>query len=427
MKLAFLCSEYPAISHTFVLREVEALRRLGASITTFSIRRTPSEHLLSAADREAAESTVAILPPSWPRFLRAHLGLALRAPAAYASTLGFALRLGPAGLRGRLWQLFYFAEAVALWSECRRRGIDHIHVHLANAAADLALLATRLGTAAEPQRSWSWSFTMHGPTEFADLGHYRLATKLREASFVICISDFARSQLMAISEPQAWERLEVVHMGIPVEQFSRSVGAPAGVERPSILYIGRLVPEKGQAVLLEALAILAERGEQVDAVLAGEGSLRPALERRAKRLGIGERVTFLGAVGQDRLRELYESASIFCLPSFAEGVPVVLMEAMAMGLPVVSTRIAGIPELVEDEVGGLLVAPGRSDELADRLGELLADPALRERLGAGGREAVLRDFDAERSAEQLYEIFCKRLSAPEPRAAPSPRVAKVGA
>jgi glycosyltransferase involved in cell wall biosynthesis len=425
VKIAYLCSEYPAISHTFVLREVEALRRLGAALTTFSIRRTRADRLLSEADRRAAETTVAILPPSWPRLLRVQLGLMLRAPGVYASTLALALRLAPPGLRGRLWQVFYFAEATMLWSACRERGIRHIHVHLANAAADLALLATRIGAAVEPEQPWSWSFTMHGPTEFADLRHYRLAEKLSDASFVVCISDFARSQLMALSDPDDWDRLEVIHVGIPVDQFTRSAPPQPTSRPPSILYIGRLVPEKGQAVLLEAVALLAGRGHNVEVTLAGDGALRGDLEARAERLGIGPQVSFLGAVGQDRLRELYEGASIFCLPSFAEGVPVVLMEAMAMALPVVSTRITGIPELIEDGVGGLLVAPGRPDELADRLETLLSDPALCRDLGAHGREAVLREFDAERSATQLYELFAKRLLGAAPDR--SPQVAKVGA
>lgn len=178
MRLAFVCSEYPAISHTFVLREIEALRRLGISIATFSLRRTPPEKLLSERDREAASTTTAILPPRWGRLLAAHLGLALRAPRAYFGTLAHALGLAPPGLRGRLWQLFYFVEAVVLWRECEQRQIRHLHVHLANAAADVTMLAARLGTRLEPERPWSWSFTMHGPTEFLDQRHYRLAEKL---------------------------------------------------------------------------------------------------------------------------------------------------------------------------------------------------------------------------------------------------------
>ena len=432
MRIAYLCSEYPAVSHTFVLREVNALRRLGAEIATFSIRRTAPGQLLAHADRVAAESTFAILPPRWGRLLAAHLRLLLGSPSAYLAALALALRMAPPGLRGRLWQCFYFVESVVLWSECRRRGVRHIHVHLANAAADIALLAAHIGSASEPERPWSWSLTMHGPTEFSDVRHFRLAEKLRDARFVVCISDYARSQLMALSDPESWGRLHVVHVGIPIEQFTRDAGrraagaeAQAGADAdaetaaaadagwraagPSILCVGRLVPEKGQAVLLEALARLAGRGHRVSLVLAGEGRSRSALERRAERLGVAAQVSFLGAVGQDAIHEMYAGASIFCLPSFAEGVPCVLMEAMAMGLPVVSTRITGIPELIEDGHSGLLVAPGRLDELTDALERLLVDPGLCRELAVNAREQVVRDFNAERSAEQLYALFTKLL------------------
>jgi colanic acid/amylovoran biosynthesis glycosyltransferase len=408
-KIAYLCSEYPAISHTFILREVEALRKLGAEITTFSIRRTPPDRLLADADRAAADTTVAILPPRRLRLLTTHFKVAVRSPRHYLSTLRLALRLAPRGLKGRLWQLFYFIESVVVWSECREREIRHIHVHLANAAADVGLLATHLGSATEPEQAWSWSFTMHGPTEFFDLRHFRLAEKLQSARFVVCISNFARSQLMALSEPGTWDRLHVVHVGIPVGQFTRSrpIAPDPDLE---ILYIGRLVPEKGQAVLLEAVALLKGRGRSVRVTLAGDGQLRGELEWLAGDLGIESQVSFLGAVGQEQLHDLYESAAIFCLPSFAEGVPVVLMEAMAMEVPAISTRIAGIPELIEDGHSGLLVAPGSLVELADSLEELLADPAFRRQLGSQGRAKVMGEFDAERSAKQLYELFSRHLS-----------------
>jgi colanic acid/amylovoran biosynthesis glycosyltransferase len=406
-KLAYVTSAYPAVSHTFILREVEALRRQGAEISTFSIRRTPPDQLLAEADRRADETTTSILPAGWARLLVAHLRCFARGPRGYFSTLRSALHLGPPGPRGRLWQLFYFAEAVILWSECEKRGIRHLHVHLANAAADLALIATRLGNAADPWQPWSWSFTMHGPTEFYDLRHFRLAEKVREARFVVCISDFARSQLMGLSDPDTWDRLHVVHVGVPVGQFTPTGELPAG-QPPTVLYVGRLVPEKGQAVLLEAVARMAAEGQDLSVKLVGEGQLRPQLERMAERLGIADRVLFLGAVGQEQIRALYEEAAIFCLPSFAEGVPVVLMEAMAMELAVVTTRIAGIPELIGDGVDGLLVAPGRADQLAQALSRLIADPELRRRLGADGREKVLREFDTEETAAQLYALFSSR-------------------
>lgn len=292
MKIAYLCSSYPAVSHTFILREVEALRRLGATITTFSIHRTNPDQLLADADRDAFQSTVTILPPRWSRLLGAHIKLAIGRPLAYLSTLALAWRLAPAGPRGRLWQLFYFAESVVLWSECRRRGLRHIHVHLANVAADVALLASHIGSTVEPERPWSWSFTMHGPTEFFDVRHFRLAEKIRHARFVVCISDFARSQLMTLSDPEAWGKLHVVHVGIPIEQFTPlGDGGPVRSDA-EILCIGRLVPEKGQAVLLRAVAALIERGHAVNLTIAGAGQDRPSLERVAERLGIASRVSF---------------------------------------------------------------------------------------------------------------------------------------
>jgi colanic acid/amylovoran biosynthesis glycosyltransferase len=429
LKIAYLCARYPAVSHTFVLREIEALRALGAEIATFSIRRAASDQLLARADRVAFESTYAILPPRWRELLAAHLRLFAGAPGAYLSTLALALSLAPPGLRGRLWQFFYFVESVVLWRECRRRGIRHIHVHMGNVAADVALLTAQIGSATEPRNPWSWSFTLHGPAEFFDVSHFRLAQKLQRARFVVCISDFTRSQLMALSDPEVWDRLHVIHVGIPIEQFTRAPHLENGSaphldnesaphadngSRPEgdaeILFIGRHVPEKGHAVLLEAAALLGERGHKVNVTLAGDGPMRPTLERLAGQLGLASQVSFPGAVGQDEIHAMYASASIFCLPSFAEGVPGVLMEAMAMRLPVVSTRITGVPELIEDGRMGLLVAPGRPDELADAIERLLDDPALSDELGRNAREKVLCDFNMQRSAEQLHALFAQKLS-----------------
>jgi len=252
---------------------------------------------------------------------------------------------------------------------------------------------------------------MHGPTEFSDVSHYRLGEKLRYARFVVCISDYTRSQLMALTSPEIWKRFHVVHIGIPIGQFTRSEEeAERLCGEPMILFIGRQVPEKGQAVLIEATALLFERGHRLTVTLAGEGPSRPMLEQLAQSLGIASHVSFPGAVGQDEIHAMYAQASIFCLPSFAEGVPGVLMEAMAMQLPVVSTAIMGIPELVDDGETGLLVAPGRVDELADALERLLVNQELRNTMSTRAREKVVREFNTERSVEQLRGLFAKYLN-----------------
>ncbi len=256
---------------------------------------------------------------------------------------------------------------------------------------------------------------MHGPFEFSDVSHYRLTEKLRRVRFVVCISDYARSQLMALSSSEAWGRLHVIHVGIPIEQFTRHTAEDPPRSGSAVLFIGRQVAVKGQPVLLEATALLAERGHKVNVILAGEGLLRPTLERIADQLGLASQVSFPGAVGQEDIHDLYASASIFCLPSFAEGVPGVLMEAMAMELPVVSTRITGIPELVDDGHTGLLVTPGRVDQLVEALERLLADPALCRKMGSAARDKVIREFNTESSAEQLYALFAGELSSTSPQ------------
>jgi glycosyltransferase involved in cell wall biosynthesis len=346
--------------------------------------------------------------------LSAHLGLALAHPLTYLWTLGGALASsGPAGLRGRLWQFIYFVEAVVLWNECRRRGIRHLHVHFANVSADVAMLVTAIGNQAESSQRWSWSFTMHGPTEFFDVHRFRLASKVRAAEFVVCISDYARSQLMALGGHKVWEKLHIVHVGIPIDQFTRMGPKVSGAQAPVVLCVGRLVADKGQALLIEALSELHERDAKIAAhlVLAGDGPERSMLESLARDLGIAEHVSFLGSVGQDRTRGLYEAADIFCLPSFAEGVPVVLMEAMALEVPVITTAITGVPELVEDRVSGVLVRPGSVSALTDAIDRLIRDAELGRALAEAGRQKVLDAFDVECSARELRQLFARELGS----------------
>lgn len=251
---------------------------------------------------------------------------------------------------------------------------------------------------------------MHGPTELYDVSRFQLTEKVMRARFVVCISDYTRSQLMTLSPPERWDRLRVLHVGIPIEQFTRSDNGGPPSEEPSILFIGRLVPEKGALILVEATALLAERGHRVHVTIAGAGPACGEIERHAERFGVASQIAFPGAVGQDDIHALYAGASIFCLPSFAEGVPGVLMEAMAMRLPVVTTRITGIAELVEDGHSGLLVSPGRPDELAEALERLLTDPSLRRQFGEHARDKVVREFNTDISARLLRDLFAEELS-----------------
>jgi glycosyltransferase involved in cell wall biosynthesis len=397
---AFACivSRYPAVSHAFIVREVRALRRRGIDVHTFTIRRPGRHELLSAADRDEDARTFAVLPPRPLRLIAAHARALVSHPLRYAGTLAAALRLSPPGARQRLWRLFYFGEAMLVWGECRRRGLRHLHAHFANVGSEVALLAARFGGA-----GWSWSFMMHGSTELFDETPHRLPEKIRRARLVVCNSDFTRAQLMKLVAREQWDKLHVVRCGIDARAFaSRRQRTPGPLQ---VLTVGRLVPGKGHALLLQALYLLRARGVEVEATIVGDGPERDGLEALASELMLQRQVRFAGAVGQDELPVWYERADAFCLPTLAEGLGVVLLEAMAAGLPVVSTRVMGVPEVVGDEATGLLVSPGRADQLADALERLAASPELCERLGRHGRMRVDNEFSLDAATTRLIELF----------------------
>jgi glycosyltransferase involved in cell wall biosynthesis len=395
-RLAYVVAEYPKVSHTFVMREVEALRELGARIDTISIRRTPESGLLSEADRRAAAETYSVLPAPVQTVVRTHLRWALRHPRRYGTTVALALRLGAPGARNRLWQLFYFAEAVLLADELRRRGTGHLHAHFVNVASSVTLLAATL-------LRLPWSFTMHGPLEFDEVEAHAIGDKVRDAEFVACISDFCRAQLMRLVEPEHWDKLQVVHCGVEPERYRAPERAARDVVE--LLSIGRLEPMKGFAVLIEAVAELVRAGEPLRLTIVGDGPQRAALEALAARELPADRFAFTGALGAPEVTRRLAEADVFCLPSFAEGVPVVLMEAMASGLPVIATQIMGIPELVRSGESGLLVPPGRPEPLAAAIRRLARDPALRVAYGEAGRATVEGSFDVRDSARTLQALF----------------------
>jgi glycosyltransferase involved in cell wall biosynthesis len=405
MRIAYLVGEFPRFSHSFIRGEVDGLRARGVTIGMHAIRPAPPDDLLTEDDRRVAAETWTILPPRWGELGAAHVRAATRHPLRYVTTLALALRLSAGGMRNGLWQLFYFVEAVALWDRLRTLDIRHVHVHFANVATAVALLVAQLGG-----RQWSWSFTMHGPTEFDDVTRFALAEKVRRARFVTCISDYCRSQLMKLVEPEQWSKLEVVRCGVDLSAFAPIERDEDG-GRFEVLCVGRLVADKGQHVLITAVDRLRRDGLNVRVVLAGDGPDRAPLEDLVRTLDLGEAVTFAGAVDRLRVRDLYAAADAFCLPSFAEGLPVVLMEAMAAGLPVVTTRIMGIPELVEHGVSGELVPPGNVDALVAALHALTVDPARRRAYGRAGRTKVEADYDVRRSVAAVHDLYVRYLDA----------------
>jgi colanic acid/amylovoran biosynthesis glycosyltransferase len=420
MRIAYLIGHYPAVTHTFILREIQQLRRQGFEIETFSVWRANEQDLLTPVDRAEDARTYALLPPRPVDYLRCHLRSALRAPREYVRTLARALCLSAHGLRERLLGLSWFLEAVVVHRSCERRGIRHVHVHLDGTAPAVGLLVAYLGNGAADRGPWSFSMTVHGSKEFFDVARQGLAPKVAAARFVVCISDFTRSQLMALVDDTHWPRLHVVHCGIDPEHFAPPEAGRPGDGPLRILTVGRLDNMKGVAILVEAVGELRRRGVAVALTVVGDGPQREHLQRLAERNSVGEDVTWAGPVGQDTIRDHYHAADVFCLPSFAEGIPVVLMEAMSTGLPVVANGITGIPELVEDDVSGLLIRPGRTDLLVDALQRLAADAEQRSRMGRAGREKVRTEFETAAVGRRLAELFTDELGpgSAQPRATP---------
>jgi colanic acid/amylovoran biosynthesis glycosyltransferase len=403
VRIAYLVSRYPAISHTFILREVRQLRAMNFDIRVASIN-SPDRHADDMAGEERAElaTTFYVKQAGARAALKAHIAVLADRPAAYFKGLLFAIRLGGTDLGQLVFAVFYFIEAVMIgrWMESNR--LHHLHVHFATAASTVGLITSRIFPI-------GFSFTVHGPDEFYDVTRYRLAEKIAGASFVVCIGYFARSQLMKLSPASQWRKFEIAPLGVDPAIFSpHLISDPAdGFE---IISVGRLVPAKGQQILIAAVDRLVKAGRNLRLRIVGSGPDRKSLELEVARRALCNHVIFEGAVNQDHIRELYGEADAFVLASFAEGVPVVLMEAMAMEIACVATSIAGIPELIRNGVDGLLVAPSDERALAAAIDDLIKDPATRRRLGIAGRKRVIERYNLNDNVARLGCIFTNHLA-----------------
>ena len=395
-RVAFLTSQYPAASHTFIRREVEALRELGWSIDTFSVRRPGADEEVSDADKAEADGTFYLLKQSVGAFLVAHAATLFGRPGRYLTMLKLALGHRAPGARGLFLGLSHFAESVLLARELKKRRTTHLHNHFANSAATVGLLASRL-------LSIRWSFTMHGISETDYPAGLMLGRKIEAAEFVVCVSWFGRAQGMRLVSADHWHKMHVIRCGLPFDRIPKK--SPAVRNTRTIICVGRLSPEKGQAGLLRSFATLRPRHPELRLRLVGDGPDRASLEALAKELGLSDAVVFTGRLPEEDTLAEIAHADLLVLPSFMEGLPIVLMEAMAAGIPVIASRVAGIPELVEDDETGLLFTPSNWDELSSRIDLLLGDEALRTRLVKQARAKVTSEFDTRTSAEQLAKMF----------------------
>jgi glycosyltransferase involved in cell wall biosynthesis len=407
-RLAYLVSRYPTLSMIFVIREVVELRRLGFTIDVVSINDPDrARDALSPLEQQEQSLTHYIKSQGVLGALAAHVQGLLGRPVDWLRCLLRTVAWAGLDLKRFFYQLMYFTEALMVARWMRARGHHHLHVHLGNVAATVGLYVKLYSDC-------GLSMTIHGPDEFYDARGQLLREKAELADFVVCISHFARSQMMLVSDPVHWDKFVVCRLGVDIDAFPPRAGEPAGDGSagdapPRILCLGRLTPAKGQHILLQALRVLKDRGVAFTASIVGAGPDRDSLEAHARELKLGECATFVGPVNPDKVRGWYERSTVFVLPSFAEGIPVVLMEAMAIGVPVVSTTVAGIPELIRSGTDGMLAAPSDPAGLADVLAQLLGDVDLRRRLAASARRRVETDYSHVANVAELAGVFSARV------------------
>lgn len=395
MKIAYLTGQYPRATDTFILREVLALRKLGMDVITCSVRTTGPEHHVGPEQKSEAAATFNILAAAKnpARLIACHIK-AMRQPGRYLGALRLAFRTSPPGMRNHLYQFFYFLEAAVLTDHLRRENVDQLHNHIATSSCSLAMITSEMS-------GIPYSFSLHGPDIFFEPYHWRLDAKVETATFVSCISHFCRSQAMVFSSASHWDKLHIIHCGVDPARYTPGPRP----ERPTLLFVGRLAAVKGVPVLFDALTALIKDHPTVLLRLIGDGPDREELEARAAKMGLTDHVEFCGYKSQGEVAEALAETDIFVLPSFAEGVPVVLMEALATQVPVVTSRVAGVPELVEDGISGVLVPPGSITHLTDALNRLLQNPDLRADMGRAGRAKVMEEFTSATEAEKLRQLF----------------------
>ena len=415
--VAYLVNAYPKVSHSFVRREIAALERLGQPVVRVSIR--PSEGLVDTEDLAERERTTVLLDRPG---IAGAVVRALARPVALARSAAAAWSMAGAaggGTPSRLRHLAYLAEACRLREITARAGARHLHAHFGTNPAAVARLCRLLGGP-------PYSFTVHGPEEFDRPVQLSLAEKAADARFVACVSSFGRSQLLRWLEPEDWDRAVIVRCGLDAAYLRDDPGAgepstdaAEGLRGDLLVCVGRLCEQKGQHLLIEAVEMLTRRGIPVRLRLVGDGPMRAGLAAAAAQRGVADRIEFVGNASAEEIRGHLRESRALVLPSFAEGLPVVLMEALATRRPVVSTYIAGIPELVDAQCGWLVPA-GDAGALADAMAEALAaSPERIAQLGAEGRRRVQSAHDADLIAAELLQRFAAPADAPQ-EASPAP-------
>ena len=396
MKIAYLVNQYPKVSHTFIRREIMALERQGFEIERIALRGWDGE-LADEEDLQERARTRYVLREGFPTLLLAALRTLLASPVRFLSALALALRMGRRADRSMPYHLFYLFEACRILPWLQSFGATHVHAHFGTNPAEVAMLAHVLGGP-------TYSFTVHGMDEFDAAKYLGIGEKVQRAAFVVAVCSYGRAQIYRWIDHAQWHKVKVVHCGLePSFHQVAAVPPPAGLR---LVCVGRLSQEKGQLLLVEAAKQLALKDIKFELVLAGEGDLRDELMRLITQSGLAAQVRITGWISSDQVREEILAARGLVLPSFIEGLPIVIMEAMALRRPVLATYVAGIPELIQPDKHGWLVPAGDVDALAEAMECLLF--CSREKLQVMGEDAhsrMLERHSIDIEAKKLAGFF----------------------
>lgn len=403
LRVGYVLTHYPRIAQTFISGEIDSVERAGVNVQTFAMN-APTKPDRSAPDAAQRIARTTYLKSDIKRALAALAGHIIRHPIGTARVTAMAMASANGSPPRMIRRLSHLVQAALVAKAARRDHLEYLHAQFGLAPATIAWLASALsGVAGRPL---PFGFTIHGFHDFADPAESRLELKARHAAQVLCISDFTRSQLCLTTEPDLWTRIKVARCGIDLAAFAFRSSLPRNT-LPTVLAVGRLSPEKGFDVLIDALAILKHEGKPQNLVLVGDGPLRTSLADKAKKHGIAELVEFTGELEPQEVRARLRRADLFCLPSFSEGLPISIMEAMAIGVPVVTTWVAGIPELAESGVTALTVPPARADVLAKALQQLAEDEPLRMGMAKAARQRVEELHNQNRCGQIVAQHFAE--------------------
>ncbi|HEX5737024.1 MAG TPA: glycosyltransferase family 4 protein [Hydrogenophaga sp.] len=399
MQVAYLINQYPKVSHSFIRREILALERQGFGVVRLALRGW-NDTLVDPEDIEERKKTRYLLRRGVAGLVPAVFRRLFKAPRALFRGLVMAIRMARQADRSLPYHLIYLAEACELIRILEDTSVRHVHAHFGTNSAEVAMLAHTLGGP-------TYSFTAHGSAEFDCPRGIHLTEKIENAAFVVAISSFGRSQLFRWVRHEHWHKVKVVHCGLESGFHTGShIDTSIFPEEPRFVCIGRLCETKGQLLLLDAVRELKERGKRLHLVLAGDGEMRPVLEKHIALHGLQDMVSITGWISSAQVRQELLAAKAMVLPSFSEGLPVVVMEAMALGRPVLTTSIAGIPELVRHGTDGWLITAGDVDALVKALGDVLALSTQQlETMGLSAKVRVIERHSIDTEAAKLAELF----------------------